>query len=163
MPCGSFGVVVVHTIVLVVVRRVVGVLGCGRPANAEAVEIAVLGHRVAVRRRRVSRPRYTPAGRVLLAGLARLLPRQRWAAFLVTPSTLLRWHRELVARRWTCPRTGRDPRGQIGRASCRERGSSLVADGVDERGSGHLLVLVECLLFADGWRWGAAWRAGFGE
>jgi hypothetical protein len=41
-----------------------------------------------------------------LAILARLLPRERWPAFLVTPATLLRWHRELVARRWTYPRTG---------------------------------------------------------
>jgi putative transposase len=38
---------------------------------------------------------------MLLAALAKLLPRERWVAFLVTPSTLLRWHRELVARRWT--------------------------------------------------------------
>jgi putative transposase len=43
--------------------------------------------------------------------LARLLPRQRWAAFLVTPSTLLCWRRELIARRWTDPRTGRGRRG----------------------------------------------------
>jgi putative transposase len=48
---------------------------------------------------------------MLLAALAKLLPRQRWAAFLVTPSTLLRWHRELIARRWTYPHTGRDQRG----------------------------------------------------
>jgi len=48
---------------------------------------------------------------MLLAGLAKLLPRERWAVFLVTPSTLLRWHRELVARRWTYPKTGRCQRG----------------------------------------------------
>jgi putative transposase len=48
---------------------------------------------------------------MLLAALAELLPRQRWAVFLVTPSTLLRWHRELIARRWTYPHTGRDRRG----------------------------------------------------
>ena len=45
--------------------------------------------------------------RVGIATLARLLPRERWPAFLVTPATLLRWHRELVARRWTYPPTGR--------------------------------------------------------
>jgi hypothetical protein len=39
----------------------------------------------------------------MLATLARLLPRERWSAFLVTPVTLLRWHRELVRRRWTYP------------------------------------------------------------
>ncbi len=44
---------------------------------------------------------------MLLAMLAKLLPRERWATFLVTPSTLLRWHRELVARRWAYPHTGR--------------------------------------------------------
>src|SRR5205809_1290204 len=48
---------------------------------------------------------------MLLAVLAKLLPRERWSVFLVKPSTLLRWHRELIARRWTYPRTGRDQRG----------------------------------------------------
>jgi transposase InsO family protein len=82
-----------------------GVLGCGPKPDAAVVEIAVLRHQLAVLRRQVSRPRFTPADRMVLAGLAKLLPRQRWAAFLVTPSTLLRWHRELVARRWTYPNT----------------------------------------------------------
>src|SRR5439155_5465279 len=49
--------------------------------------------------------------RMVLAALARLLPRERWPAFLVTPATLLRWHRELVARRWTYPHTGQAPGG----------------------------------------------------
>ena len=75
------------------------------------MEIAVLRHQLAVLHRQVVRPRYTPADRTLLAALAKLLPRERWAVFLVTPSTLLRWHRELVARRWTYPRTGREQRG----------------------------------------------------
>src|SRR5919199_1988398 len=101
MPCGRLGGVVVHTIALLIVRRVLGLLGCGPTPNADAVEIAVLRHQVAVLRRQVSRPRYTPADRMLLAALAKLLPRERWVAFLVTPSTLLRWHRELIARRWT--------------------------------------------------------------
>jgi putative transposase len=86
---------------LMVVRRVLGVLGCGPTPNADVVEIAVLRHQLAVLRRQVSRPRYSPADRILLAALAKLLPRERWAAFLVTPATLLRWHRELIARRWT--------------------------------------------------------------
>jgi putative transposase len=96
---------------LMIVRRVLGVLGCGPTPNADAVEIAVLRHQLAVLRRQVPRPRYTPADRMLLAASAKLLPRERWAAFLVTPSTLLRWHRELIAQRWTYPHTGRDRRG----------------------------------------------------
>ncbi|WP_309238817.1 integrase catalytic region [Actinoplanes aureus] len=66
----------------------------------------MLRHQLMVLRRQVTRPRYTPQDRLVLAMLARLLPRERWAAFLVTPATLLRWHRELVARRWTYPATG---------------------------------------------------------
>jgi putative transposase len=64
-----------------------------------------------VLRRQVARPRYTVQDRMALAVLAKLLPRERWPAFLVTPATLLRWHRELVARRWTYPQTGRGRRG----------------------------------------------------
>jgi transposase InsO family protein len=48
---------------------------------------------------------------MVLAVLARLLPRERWPVFLVTPATLLRWHRELVARRWTYGHTGRGQQG----------------------------------------------------
>ena len=43
--------------------------------------------------------------------MAKLLPRYRWPIFLVTPSTLLRWHRELIRRRWTYPTNGRSRRG----------------------------------------------------
>jgi putative transposase len=74
------------------------------------VEIAVLRHQLLVLRRQVTRPRYTPDDRMVLATLAKLLPRQRWPIVLVTPSTLLRWHRELVRRRWTYPIGGRHPR-----------------------------------------------------
>src|SRR3989475_13193554 len=59
----------------------------------------------------VARPRYAPTDRLVLATLARLLPRERWSAFLVTPATLLRWHRELVRRRWTYRRELRVQRG----------------------------------------------------
>jgi hypothetical protein len=111
--------VVVRTVALMIVRRVLSVLGCGPTPDANEVEIAVLRHQVAVLRRQVARPRYTPADRILLASLARLLPRERWAAFLVTPSTLLRWHRGLVARRWTYPHIGRGRSGLDLEQACR--------------------------------------------
>jgi transposase len=54
-----------------------------------------------VLRRQVRRPKFRPFDRVFLVAAAHVLPRNRWASFLVTPQTLLRWHRELVRRRWT--------------------------------------------------------------
>ena len=77
MWCGRLDVVVVHTIALMIVRRVLGALGCGPPPNADAVEVAVLRHQLAVLCRQVPRLRYTPADRMVLAVLARLLPRER--------------------------------------------------------------------------------------
>src|SRR5919107_5348809 len=102
---------VVRTLALVIVRRVLGLLGLGPAPDAKDIEIAVLRHQLMVLRRQVARPRYAPQDRMVLAVLARLLPRERWPVFLVTPATLLRWHRELVARRWTYPRTGRAAQG----------------------------------------------------
>src|SRR4051812_41001778 len=102
---------VVRTLAFVVVRRVLGLVGLGQAPDAKDIEIAVLRHQLMVLRRQVTRPRYTPQDRLMLAMLARLLPRERWAAFLVTPATLLRWHRDLVARRWTYPVTGHGSRG----------------------------------------------------
>jgi putative transposase len=109
MRAGRVGDVVVRTMALMIIRQVLGVLGLG--PTPDAVEIAVLRHQLVVLRRQVPRPRYTRADRMLLAALAKLLPRERWAAFLVTPATLLRWHRELITRRWTYPSTGRDRGG----------------------------------------------------
>ncbi len=61
-------------------------------------ELLVLRHENTVLRRQISRLCYTPADRVRLAALSRLLPRHRWAeVFPVTPATLLAWHRKLVS------------------------------------------------------------------
>jgi transposase InsO family protein len=104
---------VVRTVGLLVLRRLLGVLGSGQSPDAKDVEIAVLRHQLAVLRRQVARPRFTPADRMLLAALAKLLPRELWSVFLVTPATLLRWHRELIRRRWTYP-TGPGGRRGLG-------------------------------------------------
>jgi hypothetical protein len=72
------------------------------------VEIVVLRHQLSVLRRQVGRPTFGPMDRALLAAASRVLPRERWASFLVKPRTLLHWHRELVRRKWTY-RTTRKP------------------------------------------------------
>jgi putative transposase len=80
--------------------------------GAKDLEILVLRHQLRVLRRKTGRPRFTARDRVLLAAASRVLPRQRWASFLVTPQTLLRWHRTLVRRKWTYGRErtpGRPP------------------------------------------------------
>jgi len=64
-------------------------------------EILVLRHELKILRRQNSRPRLEPKDRLLLAALSKILDRRRWSAFLVTPSTVLRWHRQLVKRKWT--------------------------------------------------------------
>ena len=73
-----------------------------------ALEIVILRHEVAVLRRQVVRPALRPADRAFLAGLSRLLSRAKRSRLFVQPDTLLRWHRDLVRRRWTYPhRSGR--------------------------------------------------------
>src|SRR5437867_110262 len=99
------------TIVFLVVRHVLRLVSLGPKPDDKDVEIAVLRHELAVLNRQVVRPRYAPTDRLVLATLARLLPRECWSAFLVTPATLLRWHREYVRRRWTYPREPRVRRG----------------------------------------------------
>ena len=80
-------------------------------ALAKDAEILLLRHQLAILRRQVARPRFSWTDRALVAALARLVPRERWATFLITPETILRWHRALVRRRWTYPhrRPGRTP------------------------------------------------------
>jgi putative transposase len=91
---------------------VTGVFGwlalLGRGQASNDAEIMVLRHEVAVLRRRVTRPKPDWAGRAVLAALARLLPAPLRCRRLVTPGTLLTWHRRLIARSWPAPdRPGR--------------------------------------------------------
>jgi putative transposase len=91
-----------------VVRRLFELLILfGRSERAKELEILVLRHELQVLRRQIRRPRLRSADRALLAALGQLMPRNRRRSFLVQPATLLRWHRDLVRRRWTYE--GRQP------------------------------------------------------
>ena len=82
-------------------RALLGALvRCRRGMDVKDIELLVLRHELEVLRRQVARPKLRAADRALLAAAACHLPRLARGACLVTPRTLLRWHRSLVRRRW---------------------------------------------------------------
>ena len=111
LRCSSTITIVSLRLSYLIFRQVLGlILLLGRSSSTKDVELLVLRHEVAVLRRTNPRPRMDWADRAIFAGLSRRLPRRLRCHRLVTPNTILRWHRRLVRRRWTYPhRTGRPP------------------------------------------------------
>jgi putative transposase len=100
----------VFSFLYLAVRALLGALVRSRRGlDVKDVELLVLHHELEVLRRQVARPKLSAADRALLAAAACHLPRSSCTALLVTPRTLLRWHRALVRRKW------RQPPGQRGR------------------------------------------------
>jgi hypothetical protein len=104
---------------LVMIRVFGWLVLLGRSEASKDAEIMVLRHEVSVLRRQVSQPKQNWADRAVLAALARLLPAVLRAHRLVTPGTLLAWHRRLITRKWTYPsrpgrpRVSREIRGLV--------------------------------------------------
>lgn len=104
----------VCALLYLLLRRLVGLASAPFSSDqSKDVEILVLHHQLKVLQRRAGRPRLRRRDRVLLSAASRILPRSSWSSFIVSPQTLLRWHRELVRRKWTYRRTadrgGRPP------------------------------------------------------
>src|SRR5207237_9124503 len=92
----------------------------GRDEGTRQAELLRLRQQVKVLDRQIKRARWQPRDRLVLSALRERLPRSAWSVLLVQPETVLRWHRELVRRRWAAyrgrPRVGRPPLGE----ECRE-------------------------------------------
>ena len=85
-------------------------VGSGEQAHSKDVQILVLRHQLKVLHRQAGRPRLRRLDRLVLAAASRVLPRAAWSSFMASPQTLLRWHRELIRRKWTYKRKDRGGR-----------------------------------------------------
>ena len=95
---------------LLMVRLFAWVALLARSGASKDVEILVLRHEIAILRRQVAHPKPDWADRAMIAALTRLLPRRLRVHRIVTPGTLLTWHRRLIKNKWTYPNTtGRPP------------------------------------------------------
>ncbi len=96
------------SLLYMVLRVVLRLVPAGEARDREA-EIVVLRHQVKVLQRKAPRPKLSRLDKLFLAAASRILPKERWSSFVVTAANLLRWHRELVRRKWTYKpaRTGR--------------------------------------------------------
>jgi transposase len=102
---------VVFSLLNVGLCRILGLIASLRRTESDRdIEIMVLRHQVWILERQLQeRVRYRPVGRAILAAFSRLLPRARWQSFLVTPDTLLRWHRGAAKHKWRRWRKKRGP------------------------------------------------------
>ena len=106
----------VRSLVALLLRRVLASL-VWNDKHAKDLEIVVLRHQLQVLRRQVGRPRFGWSDRLFLAAASRRLARETWRAFLVTPQTVLRWHRELVRWKWSYSARGRPGRPALDEAT----------------------------------------------
>jgi putative transposase len=105
---------VLFALLYLLLRRMVGLIaGCSNERMNTEAEVLVLRHQLMVFERQVGRPRLRRRDRLVMATSSRALPRARWSSFAVTPQTLLRWHRELVRRKWTFRRASAGGRPSI--------------------------------------------------
>jgi len=102
------------------VRSLLDLLVLRRTTDAALrIEVLALRHQLRVLERQVRRPRFQPSDRLVLAALSRILLRPAWRSFLVSPETLLRWHRKLVRRKWALY-ARRPPHGRPGQSVARQ-------------------------------------------